>query len=164
MHHPPTMLVCQTNMTTPKHWGMTSGWTACAGQEELQRRASHSCRSEITLRSGPHQPTTPHGAKPSSRRNSTGVRISTSVSGCRRACWNPRRPRQPAGSNLGPLRQRAPGGRVPWQESRDGYPVRSSGWECEKRQRRLTRSGRYDLTPAAHPGHPDRPRPAAALS
>ena len=38
------------------------------------------------------------------------------------------------------------------------------GWECEKRQRRLTRSGRYDLTLAAHREHPDRLRPAAALS
>ena len=40
----------------------------------------------------------------------------------------------------------------------------AEGWECEKRQRRMTRSGRDDLTPAAHRGHPDRPRPAAALS
>ena len=30
--------------------------------------------------------------------------------------------------------------------------------------RRLTRSGRYDLTLAAHGAHPDRPQPAEALS
>ena len=40
----------------------------------------------------------------------------------------------------------------------------AGGWEGEKRQRRLTRSGRYDLTPTAHRGHPGRPRPAVALS
>ena len=43
--------------------------------------------------------------------------------------------------------------------AKDSLDAVSIGWECEKRQRRLTRSSRFDLTPTAHRGHPGRPRP-----
>ena len=95
------------------------------------------------------------------------VHIFARYGGTLSTCAGSRASRRPSGSSAAWGR----GDRRPYGPKWTSGPIairsfRSAraGWECEKRQRRMTRSGRYDLTPTAHRGHPGRPRPAAALS